>query len=62
MQNFQYYREKEQEELKSQTWPIWLLPKDFEKWFIAEQKRRQNSGDVPLPLPPPDVVTKVLSK
>jgi hypothetical protein len=50
-----------QEELKNQTWPIWLLPNDFRDWYKYEQRCRKDSGNNMLPDPPIEIIHKVFN-
>lgn len=59
MEEWQARQQQEKEELAAQTWPIWLLPEYFEKWYRSEQKNRSDKGMIPLPDPPLDVIQKV---
>jgi len=62
MEQWQEQQRKEQEELAAQTWPTWLLPEDFEKWYVYEQEWRRDLGYIPLPNPPSDVINQILKK
>ncbi len=62
MAQWQENQKKEKEELAAQTWPVWLMPEDFEKWYIGEQRYRQDMGMIPLPSPPVDVIQQVIKK
>jgi len=51
----------QKEELKNQTWPIWLLPNDFRDWYKYEQRCRKDSGNPMLPNPPMEIIHKVFN-
>lgn len=48
------------EALNEQTWPTWLLPEGFEKWYANEQQWRKDMGFPLLPSPPIEVIREIL--